>query len=133
MTSTVFLSLLKKNLYWSAAASIGDTSPSKWLSNSRTVSVIDHDYLCGQIASSPIAGSPDSNRYMTESKKASLIAFNDQLRKYNQRLKALLIAPSLSPPMSSKRQQPQITGPSIQHRFLPDNFLKQDERVPIRL
>jgi len=133
MTSTVFPSPLKKNLYWPAAASIGDTSPSKWLSNSRTVSVIDHDYLCGQIATSPIAGSPDSNRYMTESKRASLIAFNDQLRKHNQKLKAFLIAPSLSSPMSSKRQQPQMTGPSIQHRFLPDKFFKRDERVPIRL
>ncbi len=47
----------------------------------------DSKHLYGQLASSPIAGFPDSNRYMTESRKAQLLATNELLRRRNQALK----------------------------------------------
>jgi len=63
-----------------------------------TPATTDNKHLYGQIDSSPIAGFPDSNRYMTESKKAQLIATNELLRRKNQELlKALNRGPALSP------------------------------------
>jgi hypothetical protein len=74
------------------------TSPARGAPPAKPATPVDSKHLYGQIDSSPIAGFPDSNRYMTESKKAQLIAANELLRRNNQELlKALNRGPALSP------------------------------------
>ena len=74
------------------------TSPARVAPPVTQATPVDSKHLYGQIDSSPIAGFPDSNRYMTESKKAQLIATNELLRRNNQELlKALNRGPVLSP------------------------------------
>ena len=57
----------------------------------------ERDWLCGQIASSPIVGYEDSDRYMTSTKKAYLMASNDELRKQNQTLRVTRRGTSWTP------------------------------------
>jgi hypothetical protein len=74
------------------------TSPARGAPPAMPATPVDSKHLYGQIDSSPIAGFPDSNRYMTEYKKAQLIATNELLRRNNQELlKALNRGPALSP------------------------------------
>jgi hypothetical protein len=75
-----------------ATASAATTRPGRDASTCRgppatSPKSVDSKHLYGQLASSPIAGFPDSNRYMTESRKAQLLATNELLRRRNQALK----------------------------------------------